>query len=399
LPVRRGWIRERRWFNVDVYARRGGSIHHSSGVLRAIACGLVASTVVAGAGQAEAAIPPTQLGWGETYSVMGALAELPAVAGYAHVGTADLSAFSESFGVVRPTGLDDPAMLEWVAELASGHDIPIPIPDLFNADGLATIGDWGPAMGWTGYVDAQSFVDLSAGGRASERSLMVISSDVDSAPFGAEVTPVSGGVYTFGVGQDGESNPANTRFDPSGRPVRMAAKDGRIAASFNMPPLVWWLEGPQPSLAEDATIAGIAAALDGHGVISAMIRRSSYVFDRYVPTADYAATPADIEAAKSRTTLTEEFSAVGVGWAPGAATTIVYAFADPSSASVAAGQLTSLYRDGQSYAGAPIADHVVLNGVVVADRFVVVTVTEASPWEVWVLFFTRDTPFTFLGPA
>lgn len=397
--MRRDWIRERQWFNVDVKSRRGASIIHSSGVLRAIAVALVTSTVVAGAERAGAAAPPTRLGWGDTYSVAGALAELPAVAGYVHVGTADLSAFSESFGVVRPTGLDDPAMVEWVEELASGHDVPIPIPELFNEDGLATIGDWGPAIGWTGYVDARSFVDLSAGGRASERSLMVISGDLESMPFGAEVTPVSGGVYTFGVGQDGESNPANTRFDPSGRPVRMAAKDGRVAASFNMPPLVWWLEGPQPSLAEDATIAGIAAALDNNGVISALIRRSSYVFDRYVPTADYAATPAEIEAAQNRTTLTEEFSAVGVGWAAGAATTIVYAFADASSASVAATQLTSLYRDGQSYAGAPIADHVVLNDVVVADRFVVVTVEEASPWEVWVLFFTRDTPFTFLPPA
>lgn len=362
---------------------------------QSIATTLAALVTTAPPPSDQAAANPPQLGWGDTYSVAGALAELPDVRGYLHVSTADLASFSTMFGIPRPAGSDDPQLSVWVDELAAGRHVPIAVPDVFNTPGVDTIAEWGDAIGWTGYVDAHSFVDLRAGGRAGERSITVLSGAFDGDAFGPAVTPIGGGLFTFGSGNDGEPDPTNTAFAADGSPLRMAAKDGRVAASYFTAPVTWWLAGPQPTVADDATVGAIAEALDDGAALSALIQRAPYIYDRYSPTPEFPATPADIALAMDRTIVSQEFSAVGIGWTA-TTTTIAYAFGDSAAAEIAAGELETLYTAGTTYAGVPVADGVELQNVVVSDRLVVLSVGEETPWEIWTLFYGRDTPFTFL---
>lgn len=330
------------------------------------------------------------LGWGESYSVSAALAELPDVRGFLHVSTADLATFSEGYGIGRPTSLADPQLPVWADELGAGRHLPIALPEVFNRDGLSSIQDWGAAIGWTGYVDAASFIAMTAGGRAAERSIAVIAGDQMPVQYGPAVVEIGNGIFSYGSGADGQHDPEHTSFDPDGRPLRMASKEGLIAASFSTAPVSWWLAGPSPSVADDPTIAAIGRALDDGAAMSALIRRAQFVYDRF------DGTPSEITEAMTRTVVSQPFSAVGIGWSEGT-TTMVYAFGNAEAAEVAAGELATLFHEGTTYGGERLAERIFLQDVLVDGPLVVLTAVEETPWEIWTLFYGRDTPFTFVA--
>lgn len=284
-----------------------------------------------------------------SWSVAAALAEVPDTgADIFEVVTADLSAIEALFGLERPSSLADvDAVLDdWVLPLTfpgtpEYRELPLWVaiqPPLLPAD-VRRIGELDELLGWS-LLDVDAFVHYQP--EPPGYLVTVAGEFADDALAG--LTEVAPGVVTNADGEDFTVDPsAISGLDALGRPVRLARTDDRIAMSLGTPLAADWLDRTGPTLAEDAHIGDIAAALDDAGVLTAHLFRFDFtagamLVDESSPLAEDAAW------------ITEPFEAIGIGWtvAPDGEPTVVLAYATDGDPAELAEQVERAFVEGVS---------------------------------------------------
>ncbi|NLG23308.1 MAG: hypothetical protein GX555_17955 [Actinomycetales bacterium] len=331
-----------------------------------------------------------RLGTGDDYSVLGALAELPArpSSEFVMVQTGDLTAASELAGLQRPETADDGgAVVGWISSLlgAPTRDNPemasvfVPVADVFNVQYGAQHDEFHDALGWS-LVTTDSFVELST----PPHTFAVVAGDFDESVL-ADLPEVGDGVVTFGEGEDFSVNPSNrSAVSQIGQPVRMARQDGRVAVSGGTEAVADWLAGQGETLADDTALADVASALDEQDVVSAvLVRGASFAGTTILGRSDTASDPAlmmdQVEGLPSTA-----FGVVGLGWAvqDGEPLVVVaYRLGNENAAEVAVPEFEAMYREGESLRSArPLTDAVELLSVEASGTVLVVQVrpTEAA---------------------
>ncbi len=153
---------------------------------------------------------------------------------------------------------------------------------------------------------------------------------VGPSDWAQDAPEIASGVRTIGTGDDYEHDlGSRSTLRMLGRPLRVAASDGVLAASLSSSAIEVWLSGNASVLGDDQRYAAAAAELDRAGVVSAVI------FDYDFRGADGV--------------VDVSFGVIGIGQAlrAGAATEIVvYVFADDNDASAAADDLAAGWTSG-----------------------------------------------------
>ncbi len=191
------------------------------------------------------------------------LPQVPAENGV-QITVVDLAGSEELLGI-EPATADD--RLRWMAVAGpvdeGGLGFRVATPELFLRLGL------GPDLleeevGFS-LLDIDSTAEVSA---APERVNVFVGPD----GWGGKAEPYQGDLSTIGQADDFEIDPASRSvLDSLGRPVRLAERDGRLAASFSTPVLEGWVDGSPATYAGDDRVSPIAEALDGHDVVSALL--------------------------------------------------------------------------------------------------------------------------------
>lgn len=84
--------------------------------------------------------------------------------------------------------------------------------------------------------------------------------------------PHTDGLLTIGQGDDfAVELGVRHSLDQLGRPVRLAEVDGRLASSLSTPVLLGWVDGTGARYSDDDRLTPLAAELDKHEVISALL--------------------------------------------------------------------------------------------------------------------------------
>lgn len=332
---------------------------------------------------------------GGELSIAAALAELPVPDGdELTILVADLDAAAEANGAgPRPEDPDEVAA--WLGR-AGGHlggDDDSPPPVHVPAVEVAGVRAGTPAaeveeeLGWS-LADVTRVAEV----RAPPFRFTVVTGDVDEEALeGADLEDLGDGVWSAGTGDDGEVDAdATSAARPLGTPLRMAAADGRLAASSSTEATRAWLEGGAETLAEDAGLGAIAAALDDGGAVAAMLAVTDFAPPPTPgPGGDPDARP-----------ITTPFDAVGIGWGVSggeAAVTVAYAFADEGAAEGAVDQVSSAWTEGDSLRTAqPLGELAAVEDVQADGALVVVRLTipdGSRPQVVADMAFGRDLPF------
>lgn len=316
---------------------------------------------------------------GDDYTVLGALAEVPADWGDEQllVSTADLAAVTELLGVEPPSIGDEDATFAWASAVTGarreGETVVAAPPQVVGMQSLASIGEFDAELGWS-VADVDAFVEAGL----PPGVMTVIAGEVDSSTFDdADVEDLGDGLVTAGEGEDHAADLAGrTAARPLGTPLRMAADDGKLVATGVTERARWWLDGRQDTLAEDADVAAAAEALDGVDVVSAVLQRG---------------VPSEREASG--------VAVQGVGWSEDdgeAVMTFVYVGVDESSAEGLVERVEDAFAGDSVRTRQPIADLLVLDDVVAEGRVVVATVRpgpDGSPRTAYDMLMARDLPF------
>jgi len=337
---------------------------------------------------------------GDDYSVAAGLEELPAAiaedAESLLITTADVVAASEAAGLDRPTDADDPELVQWATRLTGvgGEDaVPVFVPfaEVFGVPRLAAGMGSAREIGWS-IVDAEAFVEVSA----PPARFSVIAGAFDEFEFPSALDEVADDVVSAGEGDDYETNLERAgTADELGRPLRMAATSDRLAASLSTPYVEDWLAGDVESLADDESLADVAAALDEADVVAAVLANglSDLSSDEQLPP--------EVRDELAATLPAEAFDAVGIGWAADdgdAVITIAYHFASPSAAEASVDAVAAVFDDGISLrTGTPISELLEPQSVEADGSVVVATVTpgpEGRPSVPFQMLMERDLPFT-----
>jgi hypothetical protein len=360
---------------------------------------------------APAAVPPSDdssvhLSSGDDYTVLGALAELPVSTDTDGlvVQTGDLVAATQLAGLERPSEADIDAVASWIFPLTGlprddeFAPLFVPLGRVFNYQNLGDIAEFESALGWS-LVDANAFVEQST----PPDSFAVITGDFDETTLNPDLTEVADGVVSYGEGDDFETNLSGDRnpVDGLGRPVRLASEGNRIAASFSTTSVQQWLAGPDESLADDATLAAVATALDEADVVAAVLTHVEPGFDQLV-----GGQPISSEVLAHLQDEVEDqvplapFDAVGFGWnvVDGkAAITVAYHFSSREEAADSVASLESLYREGLSLVRRePISESITIDDIAAADDVVTVSLSvpgDSRPQVIYDMLLQRDLPF------
>lgn len=220
---------------------------------------------------------------GEDYSVLGALAELPAAPeGRVWVETADLRAASELAEHPRPETLDPEEATRWVSLLGGGPQqqeggeawemdyLPIHVrtPTMTQPTATHQIQEFHDAAGWS-VLDVEAFIEVS--GEAGVLPDTVLVGEFADETI-AGLPEVDDGVRTIGEGADGEITiDGASAVDQLGRPIRVAHEDGRLALSLQTDTVQDWLGGRDETLADHEGLAALATALDEAEVVAATL--------------------------------------------------------------------------------------------------------------------------------
>lgn len=365
----------------------------------AVAVAITAVTLTACSGGGE-----DGLGTGDTYSVLGALGQLP---GPAEPGlmiqTGDLTAATEAAGLARPQSAEPDAVIAWIGPLMGmplqdSEPSPafVPMAEAFNVDWLAQHEEFDAALGWS-LVEVDSFAETLL----PPDGLVVVAGDFDEETLAA-LPEVTEGVVTHGAGDDFSVDlTQRSAASPLGRPVRQAQQDGLLAVSPSTPTVEEWLTGPERTLADDTALAGVAAALDEHDVLSAiLVSGGDFAGSQILGQLREPALRPGHGATLLESLPAVGFDTVGIGWAvtDGASViTVAYHLGTESAAAQSVPDFESLYQDGVSLqTGRPLGEVVELVSVEARGEVLVVQVrpTEAAGAR-WILdqLHRRDVPF------
>lgn len=335
---------------------------------------------------------------GGDWSVEAALEELPMPAETSYVvTTGDLDAAAELSGLKRPDTDDTDALGEWLQPLTG------PSPSVPAAPVLMVLPEvWQPSaemvrtsqdeLGWS-ILDVGSYAEV----RAGRLRFLVIQGDVDEQTLGqANLGNLGDGVFSAGEGADYALAPGDaTPLRRTGAPLRMAAHDSRLALSGSTPAVESWVRRGDATVADDASLSEIAAALDSRDVVSAFLERSGFASD---PA--FLDRPA-VVAALGEPPISHAFDAVGIGWRAddeGKAEVIVaYAFGDEAAAQASSPEVEESFTAALSTETMqPMGDRVRVQDIVADGRLVVATLhlVEGSPGTVHHILMNRDRPFT-----
>ncbi len=319
----------------------------------------------------------------DEYSVLGALAEVPAIDEEGlQVRTADLRQASEAAGLQVPGSASREEVTPWVLAL-SGRPAPagdsspvvVPWPESFNLQ-AASPEEFAELLGFS-VVDVGAFVEASA----PPLSFTTVVGEDDLTP-SDDLVELQEGIVTDRDAEDLQQDLG----DPSaasriGVPVRVAGGAGRVAFGPSTPMLRSWLDGAT-SLADDAGLASVAAALDERDVASAVLMPVQTGGDPIVESLDGRVTPdqaKQLEDDLGDQLPEQSFDAVAVGWgAQGDDPTadVAYHFASAEYAERAAPVLQDAYAEGSSASTRmPYSDFLSVDDVTTDGPVVTVGVT------------------------
>ena len=360
---------------------------------------------------APATVPPSDgsslhLSSGGDYTVLGALAELPASTetDALLVQTGDLVAATELAALERPSEPDIDAVASWIFPLTGlpredeFAPLFVPLGQVFNYQTLADIAQFDDALGWS-LIDADAFVEQST----PPESFAVITGDFDESTLNPDLTEVADGVVSYGEGDDFETNLSGdpNPVDRLGRPVRLARDRDRIAASFSTPFVQQWLAGADETLADDAELAAVATALDEADVVAAVLTRVESGFDQLGSSQPLSSeVVAQLQDRFQNQVPSAPFDAVGFGWNVldgEAAITVAYHFSSAEEAADSVASLERLYREGESLVTRqPISELVTIEDIVAAGDVVSVSLSvpdDSRPQVIYDMLLRRDVPF------
>lgn len=332
------------------------------------------------------------LGTGDDYSVMGALRQLPLPEGPGQqmITTGDISTASELAGLETPDAPGSEEALHWLRDLSgmqsadgTAGDVFIPFPDRLISGG-ASPQRMHELIGWS-VIDATAFVALPT----PPGDFIAVSGSFDQDTLHEGLTEVEDGIVTDKQGNDDDMDLGDdSTLDVTGKPTRLAHRDGIIAMSGSTPLVRAWLDD-RPSVADQESFAAVARALDDHDVYSAVLAPP-------FPAGDVAISGGPMEDALPE----QPFDVVGVGWAmddAGAMTSSVYHFDSDEDAERAVDPLRELHETGTSLTGGrPFSDYFSVEDVVADGDVVVVTARPAPDAPVDLLFralLTREILF------
>lgn len=356
----------------------------------------------------------------DDYTVLGALAELPASldSDEAQIMTADLIAASEAAGLERPADADDvDAVIDWIVPLTGGRldeevgQIAfVPMADVFGLRYGPDPGPFHDELGWS-LVDAEAYVEYA---NPPER-FSVISGEFDDETLSDGLIELDGGIMTNKEGEDGEQDlgdidDAVRSIDMFGRPVRLAQDGERIVSSLQTPPVEEWVDGLDETLAHDDDLAAVAKALDDADVFSALLAgQGSSGFASSALLEDMASS-GETDFDELRAQLEDEtkglppaaFGPIGIGWGAdddGAVITIAYQHASEDDAAANAEAFDALFTDGTSIVSQqPLSALYELVGVETDGTVAVVTLRpgpDGHPSAAMQALMRRDVPFVY----
>ncbi|GAA1509021.1 hypothetical protein [Nocardioides humi] len=312
---------------------------------------------------------PVAVPFADGWSVVGALGQVPEAAAGERVlvQTADLDAATKAAGLRRPAGGSREDLADWLLPLsgaapADGEPAPlfVPIAESFNT-AAASPDDFAGVVGWS-INDVTAYVEQSA----PPLSFVVVSGS--GGRLSADLTEVEDGIVTDIDGEDfaatlGNVNPVSR----IGRPSRLAERDDLIAMGSSTPVVRAWLRGG-PTLADDASLAGVARALDDEGVVAAVVAGIEPTVE---PTADSG------DASGTELVPADPYDAVAIGWSVDdgeAEIHVAYHFGSAEAAERGAGVLERAWRDGTSpLTRSPYSDRVTVDEVDADDGVVTVS--------------------------
>jgi len=231
--------------------------------------------------------------------------------------------------------------------------------------------DYAEATGFS-WVESSWFASASA----PPDEFAVYAGPPAEAELPSSATELEDGLLSLGEGEDYQTNiDGDLSVDRLGRPLRLAQERDRLATSFSTPMLESWRDEEGDTLADDDSLAAVAAALDDSGVASAILQTLG---EEDVPT-------------------------VGIGWAVvdgEPQVSVAYDLGSDDAAQDAVADIESAYTDGSSAATQqPYADLVPFAGAEAVGRVVVVQVA-AEPGRVMVPFTMlqqQDLPYLTAG--
>lgn len=283
--------------------RSGGHADEITHQLAAIAALFSSAFACTGSGDTDS---------GDDYSVEGALAELPASVGSDAplIQTADLDAATELSGLERPTDLDPETVSDWISPLVGVRmpDSPpapvfVPVPAVVNPRELIRIDEFDEELGWS-LLDVDTFVEQST----PPETFAVVTGAFDSDQLNPDLAPASDAVVSAGEGDDLEPDLDETlAARPLGVPLRMAQDEGRIAASPSTPFVEDWTAGPDETLADNESLASVAAALDDADAVAAVLTSG-------LPVAGVAMRQPEQLSTVAEQLPADPFDTVGIGW-------------------------------------------------------------------------------------
>ncbi|MCK0110870.1 hypothetical protein MWU75_01765 [Ornithinimicrobium sp. F0845] len=346
------------------------------------------------------------LGTGEAYTVLGALAELPGPPSPGlMIQTADLTGATEAAGLERPDTPEGIALVEWISPLLgqpigeSGEPAPVfvPVAEVFNLQQLHQHQEFQESLGWS-LVDVDSFAELVL---PPER-FAVVAGDFDESTLAADLPEVAEGVVTFGEGEDLSTDLENASVvSRLGQPIRLAQQDGRVVAASGTAAVEDWLAGLDETLADDESLAAVAAALDEQDAVSAVLL-SGGSFQGAQTLAGSGAPESTVAQLQDELAglPSAAFGTVGIGWTVQDGEPVIavaYHLGSEDAVERAAPEFEAMYQDGvELTSGRPVSASVELLSVESSGQVLVVRAASAEPARVrWLLnqLSARDVPF------
>lgn len=291
----------------------------------------------------------------EGYSVLGALAEVPASAldeGEPLIMTADVATATEVARLARPSDTEDmEALSDWMSVLA-GYPLDgkrlrtvfVPMGPMLQRPFVTLSFDaFEEQFGWS-VVDVDTFVETAL----SKESYLMVSGDID----------------------------AEAEYAGSDH-VAVALTDGKAVMASSQEHVDAWLDGGSDTLADDEALAALASALDDGDVLAATL---------------FPGTEPDGGGDGS---TSEAWSRAGIGWGEDAIL-LAYHYPSADAAQRAVQDFEELFRSDDP-AGADARRFLRLRETSVDGPVVVLTVRPTadgaaiSPYE---LYMRRQAPFT-----
>lgn len=231
--------------------------------------------------------------------------------------------------------------------------------------------------------DVDAFIEVVSG----PHRFSVFAGPFDDGTLSGDLEDLGDGVVSAGSGDDYFVDPASwTAARPLGAPLRLAHRDGLIAASSTEDSARAWVDGG-PTLADDDELLSVARELDDEGVLGAMLLSAG---DGQFAVQSGAGTdgllPSDM------------FTTVGIGWGIGdgeGRVVLAYAFDSDAAAEAALAVFVRQWSEGHSmFTGQPLSDLFSFDQAEAEGSVAVVTlVPVGQPMSAMNMLIQADLPF------